>query len=177
MGPLRRGCPFLPDGHLREGPSPHDARALQVNPNSIAAKDGRIREGDRIIQVSRAGRPRRLSSANSSSLLLRARPDAGHPAGPETRARTHLPPARPRGGSHVPVGSAGVSARAPYQPVPPCPRRERASCSSPLQARVLLCGPGCLRLRHLPLVSILPELESLSWPRVLALELPARGPL
>lgn len=25
---------------------------LQVNPNSIAAKDGRIREGDRIIQVS-----------------------------------------------------------------------------------------------------------------------------
>lgn len=30
--------------------------ALQVNPNSIAAKDGRIREGDRIIQVSSVGR-------------------------------------------------------------------------------------------------------------------------
>lgn len=49
---LRQDCPFLPNGHLSGGgQGPIDARALQVNPNSIAAKDGRIREGDRIIQV------------------------------------------------------------------------------------------------------------------------------
>lgn len=51
-------------GALAEVPSPQDVCALQVNPNSIAAKDGRIREGDRIIQVSSAGRsdpkPRRI---------------------------------------------------------------------------------------------------------------------
>lgn len=70
-------------------PGPHDASALQVNPNSIAAKDGRIREGDRIIQVSgfvqavRAGLtmaplpwpPTDLSLASPSSLLPRASPD------------------------------------------------------------------------------------------------------
>lgn len=33
---------------------------FQIDPNSIAARDGRIREGDRIIQV---GRPRGSASA------------------------------------------------------------------------------------------------------------------
>ena len=40
---------------------------------------------------------------------------------------------------------------------------------------MLLGGPGGLHPWHLPLASILPDSKSLSWPRVLALQLQGRG--